>query len=585
MISIFDARQTSFCYSLFMKTNTLNILFKKETALLLSSFFIVAFGQPAWSPLLGLLASCFGYGLFWRVAIEISSPKWRFWSAFSWFFATELVQTSWMLTHPYNYIFFVYFGFAFFWAAQFGALALFVTKANIQKNINLIGLASLWTLMEWSRLFFLSGYTWNPIGIGLTGSLYTLQLASVAGIFGLSFWVMLTNLFGLKAWMPPSKTLPTAVWLGAAAFPYFFGMIHFHIHEQNANLEGNEPINAVLVQTAFPAEEALPFKDFQSYVAFVGKEWEQILNISKKHLGKTIDLMVLPEYVVPFGTYSFIYPYESVKKSFINVFGDESLKWLPPKEEPFARQYQQLESELWLVNNAFWAQAIANAFQTELVMGLEDADELEDGTRAYYSSAIYFKPGKTAEEFSPTRYAKRVLLPLAEYIPFSFCKDFAAQYGIQSSFTPGEEATVLQGCKAPFGLSICYEETFGDLMRESRQNGSELLVNLTSDVWYPNSKLPKQHFDHARLRTVENGIPLLRACNTGITCGVDSLGRIVSTLHKEDGSSEWLADSLYVSIPRYHYKTLYSSFGDKLIIGFCLAVMLLLICKKTLTKT
>jgi apolipoprotein N-acyltransferase len=72
---------------------------------------------------------------------------------------------------------------------------------------------------------------------------------------------------------------------------------------------------------------------------------------------------------------------------------------------------------------------------------------------------------------------------MAEYIPFSFCKEIAAEYGIQGSFTEGKEATIVQGCNGPFSLSICYEETFGNLMREGRQNGSEMLVNLTSD--YP----------------------------------------------------------------------------------------------------
>ena len=105
-------------------------------------------------------------------------------------------------------------------------------------------------------------------------------------------------------------------------------------------------------------------------------------------------------------------------------------------------------------------------------------------------------------------------------------------------------------------------------MRENRVKGAELLVNLTNDGWYPNSLLPKQHFDHARLRTVENGIPLVRACNTGVTCAVDSLGRIVGVLGENEVENQELADSILVELPLYHYSTFYSRYGDFLIISF-----------------
>ena len=105
-----------------------------------------------------------------------------------------------------------------------------------------------------------------------------------------------------------------------------------------------------------------------------------------------------------------------------------------------------------------------------------------------------------------------------------------------------------------------------------------LLVNLTSDVWYPNSRLPKQHFDHARLRTVENGIPLIRACNTGITGGIDSLGRIINVLGDNYSESEWIADSIKITVPKYTYGTVYSKTGDLLIIIIsCVAIFLRLV--------
>lgn len=515
------------------------------------SFLIVGFGQPVFSSVLSLAAAFFGYALFFKVLLDIPSAKNRFWAGYSWFTAVQMVQLSWLLTHPYWYIYAVHFVFASIYGLQFGIFSLFMIRTNLDSLLKLLGLASLWTLIEWSRLFVLSGLSWNPAGIALSGNLYTAQMASVWGVFGLSFWVMLCNLLLVRG-----KSVP--LWVAAVVLPFVVGFAHVKWHENAAHeyeKDAANQFNAILVQTAFPIEEIMDFKTPKSMVLFVFEEWEQILKITKKHLGKPVDLVVLPEYTVPFGTYSFVFPYESVKQSFAVIYGPESLKKLPPLEWPLAEQ----KGNTWMVNNAYWGQAIANVFESDLVAGLEDAEESENGGRTYYSAAQFFAP----QQMGPlTRYAKRILVPMGEYIPFSFCKKLAESYGIGGSFTCGTCAHAV-GSKRPFGMSICYEETFSDLMRDNKVAGAQMLVNLTSDVWYPNSFLPQQHLDHAKLRTIENGFPLLRSCNTGITCALDSLGRQMAILDV----SEWTADSLYVDVPTYHYNTIYGQYGDKLIVS------------------
>jgi apolipoprotein N-acyltransferase len=78
-------------------------------------------------------------------------------------------------------------------------------------------------------------------------------------------------------------------------------------------------------------------------------------------------------------------------------------------------------------------------------------------------------------------------------------------------------------------------------------------------------------FDHARLRTVENGIPLARACNTGVTGAIDSLERVIDTLGEDHMQAQDVADAILISIPLYHYQTLYARFGDVAIILFSFA--------------
>ncbi|MBA2728644.1 MAG: hypothetical protein H0U49_10790, partial [Parachlamydiaceae bacterium] len=169
--------------------------------LLLLSFIIVAFGQPAWEPWLAFVSSLFGYALFWRVLLDLPSGKQRFWLSTAWFGGVQAVQISWMLMHPYSYIYAIHPLICLLLGLQAGLFGLLVKPENIQKLYRVIGMAGAWTLLEWSRLFFLSGYTWNPVGIALTSSVYALQGASLFGVFGLSFWVILVNALALRAWI------------------------------------------------------------------------------------------------------------------------------------------------------------------------------------------------------------------------------------------------------------------------------------------------------------------------------------------------------------------------------------------------
>lgn len=496
-----------------------------------------------------MLASAIGFALFWHQLLAISSAKERFWLSTFWFSLVQAVQLSWLLSHPFSYVYALYFFLCFSIGLQFGCLGIFITPDRIKRWTSILGLAGFYTLMEWSRLFFLSGFSLNPIGLSMTSTLWGLQNASLFGVYGLTFLVLLTNLVALQR-----KIIP---FLSLVILPYTFGFLHLAWHGQA--LEKSSHLNALLVQTAFPVEEMLPFTTFQESVQFVEEEWNEILHVLQNFQEERVDLVVLPEYVVPYGTYLAVFPYAKVAEKFEKLFGERGQKALPPLQPPLA-----LENR---VTNAYYGQALANLFQADVVVGLQDDQWVSDQETESYSSAYYFWPGGR----SGFRYEKRILLPMAEYIPFACCQELAAKYGISGSFRPGESAKVFPGCKVPFGLSICYEETYGHLMRESRLKGSELLINVTSDVWYPHSRLPKQHFDHARLRSVEAGIPLVRACNTGITGAFNSLGEIISSLNEED---EWVRQGLLVKVPLYHYKTLYSLLGDFFVVsmslGFCL---------------
>lgn len=530
----------------------------QKWALLILSFFLVAFGQPAWNNWLGLLAALGGYACFFRVLLCIPSKWQRFGLSMIWFAGVQIVQLSWAVSHPYLYIFAILFMAAAFMGAQWGIVGLFITPPAFRRIPSLLAIAGLWTILEWSRLFVLSGFPFDPIGLSLTGSLLSLQFASIGGIYLLSFWVMLVNLLALRAWLQRPHMQPLLAFAVFALLPYGFGAVHLSHHSQNFDAQADQKLPVLLVQTAFPVEEKLEFQSYEEARQFVLDQWQQIFKLVAEHYNQPMDLILLPENLVPYGTYGLIFPLKMAEESFSKYFGADALNKKPPLAPPYA----DLVHASWTVNNAFFSQWLANLFNAHVVIGLEDESYVGGSKAETYSAALHFAPHNQ----DINRYEKRVLVPMGEYIPFECCRNLAAKYGVFGSFTPGKSARLFDG-PVPLGPSICYEEAFGHLMTDSRKMGAELLVNLTNDGWYPHSRLPQQHFDHSRLRTVENGAPLVRACNTGITGGLDSLGRIVGLWGKDYTQAQEEAGAIRLDVPLYHYRTLYTLWGDYFVLS------------------
>jgi len=147
----------------------------------------------------------------------------------------------------------------------------------------------------------------------------------------------------------------------------------------------------------------------------------------------------------------------------------------------------------------------------------------------YYNSVLAINDGGEIVD----AVDKVHLVPFGEYIPFA---DLAARLGIGQlvagpmNFVAGSQRHPLElpgGAKAsPF---ICYEIIFPDLVAVD-VTSTRLIVNVTNDAWFGDTPGPYQHFRQAQLRAVENGLPLLRAANNGISGVIDARGRVVDAL-------------------------------------------------------
>lgn len=518
---------------------------------LIISFLLVGFGQPAWIPEAGLLAAAGGYALFWKAMLQCRKRCSRFFLAVFWFMAVHAIQLSWMTSTQYMgpFILVVYGFLLVGLGLQFGLFSLLLSKSMSQ--FHCVALAGGFVLLEWMRLFLFTGFTWNPAGLALGGSIAAIQLASFLGIYGLSFWVIWTNLGALSLLERPSGKR-ALIWATLVLFPYGFGLVHEN-WVKRSYYPFSKPITAALIDTNILVEEK--HRDHKIPQAFIPPlaQWERVWSYLSKD--RRVDLIVLPEGAFPYGVNNPFCPVDLFKERWELHFGNWDDIDLPPLESPYADLYEVGGQSHWIATNAFFAQVLANQFHADVIVGLA----CDDGKELQTNSAFLFRPHK-----DPQRYDKRILVPIGEYIPLQNIRliaDFISrEYGIAASFDVGKEAKVLRSHLA-IGVPICLEEMHSELVRDIRSRGADLLVSLSNDVWFPSSRLAKQHFEHGKIRAVENGIFLLRSSNKGISGGVDCFGRSIGI--RFPGT----AGAIYLSIPIFSYSTLYSLWGDRLILS------------------
>ncbi|MBN8629776.1 MAG: apolipoprotein N-acyltransferase [Rhodobacterales bacterium] len=180
----------------------------------------------------------------------------------------------------------------------------------------------------------------------------------------------------------------------------------------------------------------------------------------------------------------------------------------------------------------------------------------EDGERFFNSLRVLERAG-----VETARYDKAHLVPFGEYIPFGDLaydwfglRAFAAQAGNSYSAGPGPQVLDL----GPFGKVlplICYEAIFPREVNAMPER-ADWMLQITNDAWFGIRTGPFQHFAQARLRAIEQGLPLVRVANTGVTAVVDAHGRVVTEL------PFGTMDALDTQVPGALPPTPYSRWGD-----------------------
>ncbi len=426
--------------------------------------------------------------------------------------------------------------FPIVWAwSVFWLLPKFKDRDALVRFIGILSICSVWTILEFVRTFFLSGFPWLPLAASQWQRPLMLQVSSYTGFYGASFLLILVgmviafyvrHLFKTKqkGWLRlcPEFLIGVVIWMFAT-----FGL--FQIKFERG--ERQSFFRAALIQPYVPQNE----KWDSAKAGEIMSEIERQV-VFQKAIGA--DVAIFPEAVLP-------YP----------LIGDEGMKR--------------------------WAERLAQDFGGPLVMGALAAEGETLGDEPWYNGLMVLYP---QDGLSMTYYQKRQRVPFGEYIPFRKALFFLEKFvPIGSDISPGKSPGPLrltvqedQGA-IPIGPLICYEDIFPGLAVDSVKAGARVLVVVTNDAWYGEEGAAYQHAAHSVLRAVETFRPVVRVGNGGWSGWIDEYGNIRDVLETAEGTV-YFRGSEVVDVtydPRNYQKlTFFVQYGNWFI-GVCVLILLL----------
>lgn len=392
--------------------------------------------------------------------------------------------------------------------ALFPALACGVAFSfRVQGTSRVFLFAALFSASEWLRGHVFTGFPWNLAAYGWGEASAFLQSAALIGAYGTT---LLTVLLGASFSELFAKTLN---WKLPAAMT-LAGLLIWAGGEMRLTQTAMATVPGARIRIVQPnVPQAEKYKR-----QFVLRNWNRLIGPSIAPAKPSISILVWPEAAPPFLL----------------------------EREPVA-----LETIRSLTQDG-----------KTLITGAERVECEPDGDYRFFNALMIF--GRDGRLLGT--YDKFHLVPFGEYVPFA---SILSHFGIgklthgDAGFSAGSGPQTFDLLNAPsVGPLICYEILFPGGVIGNRRPG--WFVNVTDDSWFGPSTGPYQHLFTARVRAIEEGIPVIRAANTGISAVIDPLGRTIATL----GLNKFGA--LDAPLPAALAPTPYARFGD---LGFGLLLI------------
>jgi apolipoprotein N-acyltransferase len=412
-----------------------------------------------------MIGFCFGFGYFLAGLYWVAEA-----------FLVEPWRHGWLLPFVMTAL---PGGMALFFAAA-AALAMLLWVPGPGRAF---ALAIAFFLAEFARGHVLTGFPWNLLGYSLLGSLPLMQLASLFGVYAMSLLAVLLFAAPATIFAPSQSGLAKGRGtFGLAALLLVLLVAGYGWGERRLQAAGLDNTNIRLRVVQANIDQAEKWRPENSVEIFT-----DYLELTESGGGLDgIAIVVWPETAVPF------------------LLADDP--------EALA--------------------AIANVLPeaTTLLVGSWRFAEERDAEGRFIRNRAYNSVLAVDGEGRVTGiYDKIHLVPLGEYLPF---QDFLESLGmmqltnVRGGFSVGQKPRVLTMPGAPpVTPLICYEIIFPQEITEAGTHPGWLL-NVTNDAWFGSSAGPYQHFHQAQVRAVEQGLPLVRAANTGISAVIDPFGRV-----------------------------------------------------------
>ena len=417
---------------------------------------------------------------------------------------------------------------ALFPALGFALARLIWTRDSSRVLALAIGL----TISEWLRGHLLSGFPWNAFGYALSEPLALAQTASLIGLWGMTFLAVAIfaspavlidgNSRGRKPWIAPVAALAMLAVMG------IYGAVRLSLQP------------TVMTRVKLRIMQPNLQQDVKFNYGAKAEVMQKYLALSDRASGpqstgvRDVQILIWPESAFPF--------------------------FLTREADAMAQIAELLPKG------------------TVLVTGSVRAPDGPPGarvTRAYNSIYTIDHDGSVLSV-----YDKLHLVPFGEYLPFQEWMEklgFVQLTKVHGGFIPGIRRRAMEVPQAPRALPlICYEAIFPGIVAAGDERPG-WIINLTNDGWFGNSTGPYQHLQQARLRAVEEGLPVVRAANTGISAVIDPSGRIAARLGL--GVEGVLDGSLPSALP----PTIYARLRD-IPIAVIMAVAFLLVIRRRAAK-
>ncbi len=439
-------------------------------------------------------------------------------------FAFWLASLSWLLLIPY-----AWHGIPFLpalgWVLLAAYLALFTgawtwlisnfkfqTSTWLRRLLWSLTAATAWAALEILRAHLLGGFPWSFVGVSQYQLVPLIQIASVTGVYGVSFLVVWFSLaLFCAARMILVNPAKRHVWQAEIVLPLVVVIACFTsgLFRMNHGAATENSLRVTMIQPSIPQTVLWdPAANEKTFAQFLAQNEAALTNET--------DLLIWPESAVP-----------EMSEENCRAISDLTLR-----------------HHVWLIFNG------------------EDATVTPAETNFFNAAYLVNPQGKLT-----TTYHKQKLVIFGEYVPLvkwlPFLKWFTPIVG---GWTEGEQPVTFAVGRAKCAALICFEDTFASVARGAAQDDLDFFVNLTNDGWFGDSSEQWQHMANSVFRCVENGVPLLRCANNGVTCTINAHGRVEKIFHDAHGS-EYGDGVLTVKIPLLSAEqksaaTFYNRHGD-----------------------